>query len=1083
MTPFQEHPHDLTLEPVEYNPFEHGELLLSAPSTEAQQEIWASVQMGEDASCAFNESLGLRLEGPLDKEAFERAFQALVTRHEALRMSLSSDGKRLCIVPDLRTTLLFEDLSQAALETRSARMEAIKKEEVETPFPLSFGPLFRARLVCSAPQEHAFLFTVHHIASDGWSNAVLLQDLSALYTSFRQGLPHKLEPAERISDYATHQNQVRQKGENQADIDYWLKRFEGEVPVLDLLSLEPRAPVRSYSGAREDRLLSSDIVEKLKNLSSQTSTTLFVTLLGGFQAFLYRITGQDDLVVGIPAAGQAAEGHTRLVGHCVHLLPLRHQIQGTASFKTLLGSLQETMFDAYDHQAFTFGSLVKALRLPRDLSRIPLVPVVFNIDQGTPPLEMGGLQTRFFSNPKRFSNFELSLNLVESGDSFVVECTYNRDLFDQETIRRRLAEFEALLGRAADEPEKPLGALTLLPDDEEELVLRTWNRTDQPLDSEATIPKLFEAQAHRVPSKIALECGSVKLSYETLNRRANGLALKLRKMGIGPESLVAIWMERSTQMVISMLAILKAGGAYLPLDPRYPKERVAFILEDAKASVVLTDARMAAFLPEHRAKTVAIDDDARGYDSETAPVSSLHADHLAYVIYTSGSTGTPKGVEVPQRSLVNLLKSVARKPGLAENDRLLSATTIAFDISVAEIFLPLTVGATLIVAGEPAMEGGDGLIEAIERTEPTFLQGTPALWRVLVDSGWKGSQKLNIVSAGEALPLELAQELLTRTNRVWNMYGPTEATIYATGQQVKETDSKIFIGHPIDNTQIYILDSNRQPTPIGIPGEIYIAGTGVARGYLGRKSLTDERFVPNPFSSTAGARMYRTGDIARFRPSGSIEYLGRSDHQVKLRGFRIELGEIEVVIGEHPAVARAVVMVREDRPKDQRLVAYYETESGQEVLDAQLRLLLAKKLPDYMVPQHFVPVEAFPLTPNGKVDKKALPSPKNQHADRKADAKPPQTPTEKGLAKIWVEVLNLEHLGREDSFFELGGHSLSAIGMLKRARDTFSVPLSLRDVFEAPSLSGLATHIDAIKYVREQNIETTPAEGREEIQI
>jgi len=910
---------------VDFDPFAAGELLLTAPATESQKEIWASVQMGADANCAYNESQSLRLQGLLNVEALRSALQELVQRHEALRTTLSPDGTTLCINASQQMEIPLINLSDLEQHDRENQVASLLKQSVEQPFDLEHGPLFRVRLVKLQSQEHLVILTAHHIICDGWSWGVFMPELGKFYSALSQGILPDLDEPDRFSEYALSQEEEASSADAIATEEYWLEQFSDSVPVLDFPTDRPRPPLRTFNSTREDWVLAPSLVANLKQLGTKFGCSFMTTILAGFEVWLSRLTGQEDLVVGISAAGQAAVGQYNLVGHCVNLLPLRSHVTSEQSFSDYLRSRRTALLDAYDHQQFTFGSLVKKLALPRDSSRIPLVPITFNIDQGleSDSLPFEGLEVEFFSNPRAFENFELFVNATELGGKLTLECQYNTNLFDADTIRRRMAEFETLLEDVVANPHQAIAKLPLLPEVERQL-LAAWNNTQAPYPQDKCIHQLFEAQAERLPDAIAVVFEEQQLTYQELEQRANQLAHYLQTLGVGPEVLVAISLERSAAMLIAMLGVLKAGGAYVPLDPNYPEERLAFMLGDAQVSVLLTQAKLLEQLPSTQAQVVCIDTDWNAISQyETSkPSSQTKPDNLAYVIYTSGSTGKPKGVQVPHRAVVNFLTSMREKPGLTQQDILLSVTTLSFDIAVLELLLPLTVGATTVVVTREVAADGTELLKILNRSGATVMQATPATWRLLLAAGWEGSKQLKILCGGEAVPPALAKELVNRAQSVWNMYGPTETTVWSSCYELKNLDNQPLIGQPIANTQIYLLDAYQQPVPVGIPGELYIGGAGVVRSYLNRPDLTAERFIPDPFSKDPQARLYRTGDLARYHSDGNIEYLQRIDNQVKLRGFRIELGEIETAIAQHPEVEEAVVVVREDIPDEKTLVGY-----------------------------------------------------------------------------------------------------------------------------------------------------------------
>lgn len=1071
---------------VDFNPFAEGELLLTAPATESQKEIWASVQMGSEANCAYNESQTLRLKGQLDVEALRSALQQLILRHEALRTTLSPDGSLLCIVESSDLKPQEIDLSELNLQEQQTKVSDLQRQAVEQLFDLEHGPLFRAQIVKLQSLEHLLIVTAHHIICDGWSWAVLMSDLGNLYSALNEGHTPELEQVERFSDYAIALKSDTESEETVETANYWLEQFSSNIPTVDFPTDRPRPPLRTFNAARVDWDLSPVLVTSLKQLGTKLNCSFMTVLLSGFEVWLHRLTGQDDLVVGILAAGQASSGLYNLVGHCVNLLPLRSQVDSCKPFVDYLQTRRSTILDAYDHQQFTFGSLVQKLAIPRDASRIPLAPILLNIDQGldSSKLPFAGLEVQLSSNPRSYENFELFVNATELAGKLTLECQYNTNLFEAETIRCRLAEFETLLEGIVTEPSQLISTLPLLPLSEQQL-LSKWNETQTFFPSDRCIHQLIEAQAEQTPNEIAIVFENQQLTYQELDYRANQLARHLQALDVRPEVLVGISQERTTDMLVSMLGVLKAGGAYVPLDPAYPKERLAFMLEDAQISILLTQEHLVDQLPQTQAQVVCIDRDWSVISQHPTdkPFDSTTAENLAYVIYTSGSTGQPKGVQVPHRGVVNFLTTMREEPGMVAGDRLLSVTTLSFDIAVLELLLPLTVGATAILASRQVAMDGETLLKTLQNSRVTVMQATPATWKLLLASGWTGSPQLKILCGGEALTPALAKELIKRAQSVWNMYGPTETTIWSTCCQIKDDDTKPSIGQPIGNTRIYILDSHQQPVPIGIPGEMYVGGAGVVRGYLNRPELTAEQFIHNPFDDSQNALMYRTGDLCRFLPNGNIEYLQRIDNQVKFRGFRIELGEIEATIAQYPEVEEAVVLVREDIPDEKTLVGYVILATGvnADLHIPQLRQFLKSKLPDYMVPSLLVNLERVPLTSNGKVDRKALPKP---DAARQLTEEyiAPRNEIEQQISDIWAQVLNVEKIGILDNFFDLGGYSLLAIQVIARLRKAFQVEILLSHLFELPTVAELSNRVETLHWAAQgkQIAQSKMTDGYEE---
>jgi len=781
---------------------------------------------------------------------------------------------------------------------------------------------------------------------------------------------------------------------------------------------------------------------------------------------LYRYTAQDDIIVGSPIAGRIRVDTEGLIGFFINNLVLRTDLSGNPTFRELLGRVREVALGAYTHQDIPFEKLVEELRPKRDLSRNPLFQVMFAL-QNTPrfDLKLPGLTLSPFEVDNGTARFDLTLFLAETDGGLTGAVRYSTDLFDAATITRMLGHFSTLLEGVVANPDQRLSDLPLLTNVERQQLVVKWNDTftDCPMDS--CIHQLFEMQVEQTPDAVAAVFEDQELTYQELNHWANQLAHHLQALGVGPETLVGIHVERSLEMVVGLLGILKAGGAYVPLDPAYPKERLAFMLEDAQVPVLLTQERLLPQLPRCEAQVVCLDAgwDAITREREENPGIRVNGDHLAYVIYTSGSTGRPKGVQILHRSLVNCLNSTSQKVGLTDQDTLLAVTTLSFDIAGLEIFLPLVVGARVIVVSREVASDGTQLLKKLTDSGATAMQATPATWRLLLRAGWLGSNRFKVLCGGDTLSQELAGELLNRGCSVWNLYGPTETTIWSATYLVERKEGAIPIGKPIGNTQIYLLDCNLQPVPVGVPGEIYIGGYGLARGYLNQPALTAEKFIPNLFNGERGGRLYKTGDLARYLPDGAIEFLGRTDYQVKISGYRIELEEIEVVIAQHSTVRETVVTVLEDEPGDKRLVAYVVCNQGQIPGTDELHRFVKEKLPTYMVPSAFVILDALPQTPNGKVDRRALPAPDWTRPELESAFVAPVSPIEKVLAGIWAEVLGLERVGIHDNFFDLGGHSLLGTRVISRVLNTLGVEVPLRSLFEVPTVADMAMVIIQIQ--------------------
>jgi amino acid adenylation domain-containing protein len=1050
------------------------------PLSFAQQRLWFLDRM-EGGSAFYNISFASRLNGPLNVGALERGINEIVRRHDALRTSfLELNEQPVQVVSaNLQVALPKVDLRGVPPDEQARRVAALSGREAAGPFDLKRAPLARVLLLQLGDEEHLFIVTMHHIIADGVSFAVFHSELESLYAAFTGGKPSPLpELPIQYGDYAAWQRRWLSGDTLQAQLDYWKGQLAGAPPLLELPADYLRPPAQTYKGAVESIIIPPDLLGKLETLGRKEGVTTFMTLLAAFETLLYRYTGQPDIVVGTPIANRTRPELEDLIGFFANTLVLRANLDGDPTFRELLGRVRETALDAYAHQDFPFERLVEELHPERNLSYNPVFQVMFGQrSAGKPAVE--GSSVAF--NPELLdggtSILDLVLTVMDSPKGTQVVAEYSTDLFDAATIARLLTHYLTLLEGVAADSQRRISLLPMLGDEERSMLLMGWNDTEREYPSSRCMHHLIVEQAARSPDRVALVFGDRSLTYRELDEQSNRLARYLMGLGVGPETLVGICVERSVEMVVGVLGILKAGGAYVPLDPVYPQERLAYMLEHSATSVLLTQSELAGVLPPFGGRTVLLDTEWSAIEQQDAsnPQVEVGPEDLAYVIYTSGSTGKPKGVMLPHRALTNHLWSMRQQPGLDEHDALLAVTSLSFDIAALELYLPLIAGATLVLASREVASDGVLLGKEISRRGVTAMQGTPATWRVLlVADAWPREMegKLKVLCGGEALPVALAGELCKRAGSVWNMYGPTETCIWSAVFPVESpggeaaSSAAISIGRPIANTQIYLLDRQGQPVPIGVAGELFIGGDGLARGYLGRPDMTAERFVPDPFSAQPGARLYRTGDLARYLPDGNVEFIGRIDHQVKVRGFRIELGEIETALSRHQGVREAVVVVRDGADaNDKRLVAYYVPQPGATITTAELRRHLQAGLPEYMVPSLFVPLDAMPLTPNGKVDRKALPAPGSIQQPEENTYQPPRTPVEEKLAEIWGGVLKKEQVGVTDNFFALGGHSLLATQVVSRVRYALDVELPLRSLFEAPTVAGLAERVEQAQQV------------------
>jgi amino acid adenylation domain-containing protein len=1004
------------------------------PVTEPQLEVWLSDQLSDEASCSYNESFTLHMRGKVNEAALKDALRQLVNRHEALRAVFIHEGQVQKFAATLDLSIPTVDLTGFSAAERDARWKQIIRDDAHTPFRLVEGPMVRAQLVKMEPGYTCLVFTAHHIVCDGWSTNVLLDELPKICNALNRGESCTLPAPMNFADYSKSQSEFLSGPEGANVEKFWLDQFRQPAPLLDLPTDRPRPAMKEFKGATYRTRIGANAYNAIKKLGAKQKCTLFVTLLAGFQILLSRLSGQDDIVVGIPTAGQSLLEDAILVGHCVNFIPLRGRPTADSTAAQFLTQMKQTVLAGYEHQNYTYGRLVRKLQIPRDPSRLPLTEVQFNLERVGGDMPFDGFQAEADPNPKSFVNFDIFLNVVESKDGLMLDCDYNTGLFDETTIARWLSHYETLLLGMVENADQSVSRLPLLNEAGRRQLAVDWNQTAADYPRNLCVHQLFEAQAAETPDAIAAAFESEELTYRDLDRRANQLANYLRSSGVKPGVMVGVFVDRSLDMIVALLGVMKAGGAYVPMDPTYPAERISFVLNDASVPVLLTQEALFKTVNIGAAHHVFLDTEwtAIAQYSSDAPPAAPTADDLAYVIYTSGSTGKPKGVEIPHRAVVNLLLSMSKKPGLKANDTLLAVTTLSFDIAGLELFLPLAVGAKLVIASREAAADGNLLLSRIVSSGATVMQATPVTWKLLMEAGWEGKPALKVLCGGEAFPRDLANELVRRAQSVWNMYGPTETTIWSSTIEVHAGDGPVPVGPPIDNTQFYVLDAAQQLVPIGVAGELHIGGDGLARGYFHRPELTAEKFVADPFRPGTNPRMYKTGDLVRRVPDGTIEFLGRLDHQVKLRGFRIELGEIETALARYPGVKEAVVIVREDIPGDKRLVAYVTSEQ-QAITVATVREALTGKLPNYMLPSAVVRLDAMPLTPNGKIDRKALPAPEMGRAARQREYVAPRTEQEKTLSAIWAEVLHLERVGIQDNLFELGADSLHIFQIVARA--------------------------------------------------
>ena len=947
------------------------------PLSFAQQRLWFLSQM-EGASEAYHVPRAVRLKGKLDRTALRRALDRILARHEALRTSFAEVAgepvQRITAAEDSLFPLVEHDLRNHG--DAKAELDRLTELEVSAPFDLGTGPLIRGRLVQIDDDEHVLMIVMHHIASDAGSVNLLYNELSALYSAFARGEGDPLPDLEvQYADYAAWQKQRLSSDVMEQQANYWKSALAGAPATLELPTDHPRPAVQNHDGAFEHLVLDETLTSGLKEFSRRNRITPFMSLMAAWAVMLSRLSGQQDVLIGMPSGNRGQKETEQLIGFFVNTLVVRLDLSGSPSVRELLERTKAQILAALRHQDIPFERIVALTHPTRSLAQSPLFQVMLAWQGNDEVLELPGIETEALPEPRLSAIFDLTLYMQEEGTTIRGGVEYATALFEKPTIERFVGYLHTLLRAMIANESELIDRLPMLSEAEQQRLIVDWNRTERDYPGEIPLAAQVEDQASKTPDSIAVVFGDESLTYRELNQRANQLARELVKHGAGPDQLVGIFVDRSLDMMVTLLAIVKSGAGYVPMDPYLPAARLQFMMEESGMRLIATQKNLLSELPAFQGHVITLEDDEWRKNSNENLNVEVSPECVAYVIYTSGSTGRPKGVELSYRSLLNLLWSVQDWLNFSASDRLLAVTTISFDIASADIWLPWLVGATTILASREAAADGTQLRALMEKHDVTFLQATPVTWWLLLGAGWRGKPSLQIVCTGEAMPRELAAKLVPLVGKLWNLYGPTETTIWSTGYLVEGSEPSVLIGRPVANTQCYILNDQRQLTPTGSAGELYIAGDGLARGYLKRPDLTAEKFVPDPFSSKSGARMYRTGDLARYLPDGNIECLGRSDHQVKIRGYRIELDEIQLALSRLPKIGQCVVVVREKAPGDPHLAAFYTLNDCARPTVPELRAGLRESLPDYMVPEYYVELDELPLTYNGKIDRKALPDP------------------------------------------------------------------------------------------------------------
>jgi amino acid adenylation domain-containing protein len=1005
----------------------------------------------------YNTAIQFRLEGRLDADVLVHAWREIVRRHESCRTTFASvDGVVMQVIhAALPADVVVVDVASAAEPEIEA--EGIARAASRDPFDLEAGPLVRMRLVRLDDDVHRLVVVMDHIVADGMSLGVIWSELEILYRAFVAGEASPLPPPSvQYVECVDAQNEWLESPAFARQLDFWERHLKGAEPC-DLPTDRPRPPVKSYRGEMVRTAIPAPLVDRIRALGKGEEVSFFTVVLAALEVLLARYSGQREVSLLVPVACRNRFRAERVVGYFANVIVLRNEVADDAPFRALLRSVSAEVLAGLLRQDVPFERVIERVRPERNLGHDPLASVALSFlpSRGS-QLDLPGVIAKYSEISNGGSKFDLHLFMAEVGGEVTVTTEYNSDIFDRETVERFNQHYLVLLEAIADDPSATTGSLPLMSALEQRRVLVEWNETQAPFPRDRTVCELVNDRAASQADDVAVRFEGQTLTYGELARSSNQVARSLMSRGVARGDLVGIALERSLDLPVGLLGILKAGAAYVPLDPTYPRDRLALMAQDSGLRVLLTQEKLVGVAPSP--SVLLVDGDREEIASQSqAPLAAIDPDSLAYVIYTSGSTGRPKGVEVPHRALTNLLVSMARQPGLSRDDRLLAVTSLSFDIAGLEIWLPLMVGAVVRIASRDTTTSGAALRAILDTGEISVLQATPSTFRLLLEAGWTGTPGLKVLVGGEATPRELADRLLDRTDSVWNVYGPTETTIWSCAHRLGKGEP-VLIGRPIANTRVYVVDRNLRPVPPGIPGEICIAGDGLARGYLGRAELTRERFVQDPFSSDPAARMYRTGDLGRLRSDGLLEFLGRNDFQIKLRGYRIELGEIEACLATHPSVREAVVVAQEEEGGDRSLVAYVTRDSHLE-LDA-LRAHLRGRLPEYMVPGRFVLLDRLPLTANNKIDRKALPRAAPSANDGSARAMPRKA-VEFKLKGIWEELLHQTDIGVDQSFFDLGGHSLLALKLFDRIEKAFGVKLPIATIFEAPTIERLGTVIGA----------------------
>jgi len=1060
---------------IEYLRNEKDKKTVSHPLSHNQSLFWFNYKMAPESS-AYNVAFVARVTSEIDVNKVRKAFQKLVDRHPVLRSTYSNLEGIPAMNIHNSMKIAFSQIDASDLDDGGLYLAV--RESYSEPFNLEKGPIMRIALFSCSSGEHIILLTIHHIACDGWSIGILLDEFNQLYDS---DLKIQL-PAinNEYADYVNDQAKMLKGIDGDRLRSFWEKQLNGNLPELNLPLDKPRPPHKRFVGATQYLKIGETLYGKLLTLAENNDVTLYTVLLAVLQILLSRYSNQEEVFAGTPMANRGHSAYKNIVGCFINPVVLQGDLSGNPSFKVLLSKTKRVVMNALDNHEYPFPKVVENIHIERDLSRSPIFQVLFNLLNRKSlgitadfynrdsrecnhcnEISFGLLKLKPFPMSQEEGQFDLALEMIDTERNLYGVLKYDTDLFDHATISRMADHFQVLLNDVIDKPESKISELQILSDPELKKILIEFNNKGVDYPDSSSLHQLIETQCELNPDNTAVTFNDESLSYKKLNNHANQLAHFLRSIGAGPNTLIGIYLDRSPEMIIGLYGILKSGSAYVPLDPDFPKSRLIYMMEHSDASILLTQESLKNSIPLKGTNIVCIDSDWNKISGLpiSNPECNVTPDDLAYVIYTSGSTGKPKGVQVQHRAVVNYLSSMQTTPGITADDTILAITTISFDISVTELFLPLIVGAKTHILSKSILSDGNLLLQALRSSRSTIMQATPTTWQMLISSGWDTTTNLKVICGGEALPEGLAQMILARTGILWNFYGPTETTVWSTCYKMTASESEVLIGQPIANTTTYILDQKMNPTPIGVPGELFIGGAGVTKGYLKRPGLTQQTFIVDQFSDDKNALLYKTGDMALYLPDGNIRLLGRTDHQLKIRGYRVEPGEIESALEKHALVMQAIVIAHSFADGDTRLVSFVVPQKGEKIVEMELRDHLLNILPHYMLPSKFIAIEKMPLTPNKKVDRKALPDPDTDNLEKDQDYVPPRNETEKVIADIWGKILRRSSIDINDSFFSVGGNSILTIQLSVLLQKAFNKEISVTSLFQYPTIKGFADYI------------------------